>query len=730
MITSPFPSRQSLLPGPSPFWSLTRFRELLRRDDGVTMIIVVSVMFITSLLLVAAFTAADGEIHLTKTDRAEKKAYYAAEAGIQDYEYHLTQDGNYLDYCASPTPANPALNEFGSTTHHATVPASSSESEPTHEEYAIQLIPAESSKEKKCNPNNLVETMIEEKAPATGTFRIESTGYSEGAERTIVATFKNLNFVSFVWYTKYETGDPVTYGTPPSGKPEYYNECANFYGKRPEQTLPQNASVTAPVRCTNNYFFGGEYVNGPFHTEDAGGICGNPVLGRNETDRIEFHNDGGGAGEKGYSSENCGKSAEPQFKGTYIPPKEVKSIEPPPGDEELVHVVESEYLFKEKTEIILEGKTMTVIQHKGAGDTGNPETEEKVKPKIPFPPNGVIYVEGGCTEKYSPFGPVPRYEGNELGEPTDTKCGNVWVHGNYEESLTIASENDVVINGNITTPTNSEGVPTGNALLGLVANNFVRIYHPVKETYEGKGPELETSGGHQEVIKVEPKSGSVGKEISVEIKESGSEDEVIVQNTTKNEKEVKKVANALALNGKTILSAEFKEGSKYSQGESEKLKPTTSSKWLDEKCKTYYDEDEKTTLTEQFSTTVHMCEYTDKGVFACDAPNYESKDLKEPTIYAAMLAVKHGVIVDNFSCGEPSQLGTGGKEGKLNIYGAVAGLYTNGDSGAFYENPQKGHGYGYNATYDNRLEAEEPPHFLNPIEAAWYVQRQTIAPNP
>jgi hypothetical protein len=323
------------------------------------MILVVSIMLITSLLLVAAFTAANGEIHLTKTDRAEKKAYYAAEAGIEDYEYHLNQDGNYLDYCANPTPENPALNEFGSTAHRATVPVGGG-GEETHEQYAIQLVPAESDKEtpKKCNPDNLVETMIEEKSPATGTFRIESTGYAEGVERTIAATFKNLNFVSFVWYTKYETNDPVTYGEPPKGKPEYYNECAGFYGDRPGQTYP--GSVAEPVRCTNNFFFGGESVNGPLHTEDAGGICGNPVFGRNETDRIEFHNDGKGGGVKGYSNEGCGKAAEPQFKGTYIPPGEVKSIEPPPGDEELVHIVEPAYLFNEKTEIILEGKTMTV----------------------------------------------------------------------------------------------------------------------------------------------------------------------------------------------------------------------------------------------------------------------------------------------------------------------------------------------------------------------------------
>jgi hypothetical protein len=40
------------------------------------------------------------------------------------------------------------------------------------------------------------------------------------------------------------------------------------------------------------------------------------------------------------------------------------------------------------------------------------------------------------------------------------------------------------------------------------------------------------------------------------------------------------------------------------------------------------------------------------------------------------------------------------------------------------------HGYGYNLKYDNRLQVAEPPHFLNPIQAAWYVQRETLAPSP
>jgi Tfp pilus assembly protein PilX len=569
----------------------------LRRQEGVSMIIMLGVMLVTSLLVVAAFTSANGEVHLTNTDRAQKKAYYAAEAGLEDYEYHLTQDGNYLAYCTSPTPENKALNQYykeGTTTpltaselekHSAELPEI--EGKPSEEKYAIQLIPAESDeaeegKDKKCDKNHLVETMIEEKGGAAGTFRIASTGFSGNAKRTLIATFRNANFVSYVWFTMYEVGDPVVDGSVPAGEPStWWTECGRFYQER--EALP--GKQCQPL---NNYFGEGESINGPLHVEDHALVCGKPTFGRTAIDRIEF---GNGVyknpGETGYT-QACGGGS-PTFKGTHILPEVVPPLQPPPGDEELEHVVEEKYHFYGKTEIDLTGKTMTIIEHKGAG-----APTETTTTGVKFPTNGVIYVSpgGGSCKAYSPFGPVPGYT-------EDTECGNVYVHGKYEESLTIAAENDVVINESITTPrepsTSVEGTPTTNDLLGLIANNFVRIYHPL--------------------------SGTRGKKY----KECGS---------------------------------------------------------------------------------------------ATNAP----EDLKEPVVYAAMLAVKHAIIIDNFDCGTPTL-------GHLNVYGALAGLFSNGLTGIINGTTLE-HGYSYNAHYDNRLQVEEPPHFLNPIEAAWYIQRQTLASEP
>jgi len=555
-------------------------RSRLAREDGVTMLLALGTMVVTAGLIVAAFTSSQGEIRLTSRDTASKKAYYAAEAGISDYTYHLTQDSNYLTYCTTPSPANPALNQVTEgTTHRAVVPAVEEHGElvPSHEEYALDLIPAESAPaiyKTECNRSHLVESMIEQTGAAAGTFRIKSTGFSEGVSRTIIATFRNADFVSFVWYDEFETGDPALYSAPPK-EPEKYAVCGQVWGVRP--------GICNPL---NNYFINGESVNGPMHTEDHVGICGSPVFGRTVTDRIEFRHAVGG--DSGYSGEEaCGGLGTPVFKGTHIPPNEVPSLKPPPGDEELEHIVEAPYHYHEKTKIVLEGTTMTVTTH--WGKTTGPESErEHTTSGVPFPPGGVIYVSGGCPTPYSPYGPIPAYN-------ADTACGNLYLSGEYKESLTIASQNDIIINGNITTPVNAEGVPTTTALLGLIANNFIRLYHP--------------------------------------------------------------------------LTAE---------------RPN--------------------------------------AFYSCGAAKNSPKDLNEPTIYAAMLAIKHSVIIDNFDCGEPNK-------GHFNVYGAVAALFSNGDTGVESAGTLVA-GYSYHALYDDRFEAAEPPHFLNPIQAAWYVQRQTLDPPP
>jgi hypothetical protein len=90
---------------------------------------------------------------------------------------------------------------------------------------------------------------------------------------------------------------------------------------------------------------------------------------------------------------------------------------------------------------------------------------------MPLPGNGVIYVDnsgaGSCSGGYIR---TQDYSGTGRGAPSS--CGNAWVRGAYSSDLTIAADNDVIVEDDLTR--SSEGV-----LLGLIANNFVRVYHPV-----------------------------------------------------------------------------------------------------------------------------------------------------------------------------------------------------------------------------------------------------------
>ena len=70
----------------------------------------------------------------------------------------------------------------------------------------------------------------------------------------------------------------------------------------------------------------------------------------------------------------------------------------------------------------------------------------------------------GCSATYSPY---------NVTYSNTSPCGNVYVRGTYSSSLTIAAANDIIIDGNVTTNL------SGTAVLGLVANNFIRVQHGV-----------------------------------------------------------------------------------------------------------------------------------------------------------------------------------------------------------------------------------------------------------
>ena len=412
---------------------LARRIRRMRSEDGFVMIIVLGVLVVAGLLAVAAFTAANSDINLSHRDATQKQAYYAALAGIQEYEYQMQANPNYWETCKTPSGEVP---------------------QEANERYEVALLPASTapSSLKECSTAKPFESMIESKGAAVNTFRIESTGYAGKDKRTLVATFQVTGFLNYVYYTNYETEDPGLYSKSAGCAKKKYSE--------------------RPGNCVSIQFTSGDAVNGPMHTNDAADVCGAASFGRkghSPADVVEMnggtYNFGGCSGTPTYNTST----------GTFS----TKGAEllPPTSDTTLGAYVEAEDEFSGVTHIVMHGteKTLTVT---------NSAKEVKT---IPWPKNGLIYVHSGsgaCSYSYK-----PENSDNSEEEAKETNCGNVYVSGTYSESLTIGAEDDLIINGSITptSVTTMGEAPPGTVALGLIANNYVRIYHPLEGEENGPG---------------------------------------------------------------------------------------------------------------------------------------------------------------------------------------------------------------------------------------------------
>lgn len=425
-----------------------------------------------AMLVLVSVTAVNGDLRVGRNDLAHKQAFEAAKAGIDDYAFHLHGNGNYWALCTG-VPAPNAVNQQGSTTNRRPVPGN------TGATYAIELIPAEG--QSSCDPVHPTTTMIETGGVMKGTFRVRSTGFAENSKVSITATFKTASFLDYVYFTQLETSDPVTYGYPnPSTLLEgAYQQCTlTRQAGRYNQPIP----TSEPDKYCNEIIFkGGDAINGPLHSNDALAICDSPTFGRTSLDVVEVSAVQSGSLKGWYSGSGC--TGNPTFKGTYVTGAPV--LVPPATNSELKNITEPSFRYTGQVQICLSGTSMVVAAIKNKACT------EGILYSGPIPANGLVYVSNGtCSTPYSPF--TATY-------PTTSGCGNVYVHGTYTGQLTIAAENDIVIDGSLCRGSCTEA--SGGGLLGLIANNFVRVFHAyTSETINSSYASVCGSGGTEEKL--------------------------------------------------------------------------------------------------------------------------------------------------------------------------------------------------------------------------------------
>jgi hypothetical protein len=433
---------------------LIAFFRRLRAEHGFSMPAVMGAMTVTIGLSLVAFAAAGGDQHGAARDQDYKRAYSAAEAGINEYLFRLNEDASYWTKCTGvPAPAKISQPWNGVGTdprQRRQIPGSS-------DSYSIELLPQPPATA--CDPNNSL-SMIDTQS---GTIRIRATGFAERTRRSLVATFRRVGFVDFLYYTNFETANPVSYrinsgGYPPAGgvvPPNHPDiqawataNCGRYYAQRSGSSVTYNvrinSSTQVPVRinCTEINFVTGDGVDGPLHTNDELLVCGSPIFGRNiggVRDKIEVVSSRGWRGNGSCSGNTPNFVGERRFGAGVLSPPSVSVLR---------NVVDPSYLYTGRTVIELNGSSLRIN-----GVNRQP------------PSNGVIYVEngGGSCGFYDPINT----------HLTDPACGDVEVRGTHAFDLTIAAERDIRIMSNV------QRTSSSNTMLGLIADNFIRVHHPV-----------------------------------------------------------------------------------------------------------------------------------------------------------------------------------------------------------------------------------------------------------
>ncbi len=443
---------------------LARLRRRLGAESGFTMVIALGVMTVCSLLVAGTYAAVRGDTELTQRDLDSKRAYYAARAGVQRFFYELNQNPNLWQTCPQQT------------AQAAIAPGS-------EQKYTYKPVPANGNSA--CSPNppvggDPISTLID---TDSGTFRMQFTGYSGSPQvkRGLTVSFRKDTPLDYLWYTVYETLDPATYDVPAD-----YMDCGWHRTPRPPD-------------CVDIVWTSGDDLNGPAYTQDQYMMPPprTPVFGRNQNDKIMSMAPGSNPQDICADS-NCGNGV---FHGEQVP--NAPSISPPPDNDELLSAAQTYgTVYTGLTKIVLSAPNSITTN---ATITRCPTTGCLAPTTISigrFPAKEpIIYANNGsgCSYSYSPYNityPSSMVSGGTA--PATSNCGTVYVSGTYNQSLTIAADSDVVIQGDL----RKDG---STATLGLVANNFVRMMHavtgrPTPGTHHDCGSPAATNTAGQHLI--------------------------------------------------------------------------------------------------------------------------------------------------------------------------------------------------------------------------------------
>lgn len=422
-------------------------------DQGYVMITVLGAMTVMSLLVTLTLNYSLQATHAGRNEQDRSAALAAAEAGVEDYLARLNADPGYFNKNV--------------TTGGAVIA--------TGARYDFKV-------------TNSVTSI-----QSSGKINLESTGTVNGEKRKISVQLGKPSFLDYLYFTKYETTDPVANGSSTTTQCEKY---------RYPGTSSRDQNICPDIR-----FAASDVLDGDVYSQDSILIRGDAkFLGKFET--------GWNDPAKKFWIDDATNS-----KPTFSKGRGYRWLDFPSTNTSLKDQAAKPggCLFKGPTRILFKSDGYMDVRSPYSGTTSGCGVYSASSPNavqtVPVPDNNVIYVDDftgtptGCANasdvtKLTGF---PIATDNSLTQGNSglvygCKKGDVFVEGWLKGRVTLGSANNIIVTGDLryvgaNNSATSTGIPTaagqkpnaadssGTDVLGLAATNFIEVYHPINCTW-------------------------------------------------------------------------------------------------------------------------------------------------------------------------------------------------------------------------------------------------------
>ena len=420
-------------------------RRVHNDEQGIALVTVLGLSLVLALLVTALLQYGLGSMRQARYNQDWLAALAAPDAGVDDFLARVNRDTDYWQIADDCTACATTLDPNNvALTGYANIPDGDGQFT-----YDVDA--------------SVVGT--------TGVLKIISTGRVNGVRRTVQAQMRRRGFLDYLYFTEYETLDPSAY--PASGSRNQTWAAANC--ERHRYDSPTRHNDCYDITWANN-----DTVSGPFHSNDQIAVSGSPVwAGETSTSRPDAQYYDQAANRNCRARNNpSGCSSNPSFAQGLLYREPL--VLPPSNNS--IKAEADPAVFGDGCMYV--GATSIRLNSNGSATIRSVRTDDASSSKCPtngtmssLPANGVIYVRAAKSTESCLSSAPHGYNLSADVTSYDRCAGDVFVEGTLNGRLTIAAENNVIITNDIVYA-GGRGA-TSDDMLGLVANNFVEIMHPV-----------------------------------------------------------------------------------------------------------------------------------------------------------------------------------------------------------------------------------------------------------